>query len=155
MSLFLAVVIPKSPYPASDVNTEKPSIHSSTKTDLEHQPGQRGRKPGKKRGRTPKPLISHPIAAPSKSAEPLKFPKKRGPKPGSKVGKNVVSPKRNKELKRVNSSISIYLGKGRDWSYSPPVYAFKRSFLGSYPYLATYLGVGNIRHWVVWVRNKF
>ncbi|XP_016060666.1 PREDICTED: polycomb protein SCMH1 isoform X5 [Miniopterus natalensis] len=78
------VVIPKSPYPASDVNTEKPSIHSSTKTDLEHQPGQRGRKPGKKRGRTPKPLISHPIAAPSKSAEPLKFPKKRGPKPGSK-----------------------------------------------------------------------
>ncbi|XP_036203134.1 polycomb protein SCMH1 isoform X14 [Myotis myotis] len=78
------VVIPKSPYPASDVNTEKPSIHSSTKTDLEHQPGQRGRKTGKKRGRTPKPLIPHPIATPSKSAEPLKFPKKRGPKPGSK-----------------------------------------------------------------------
>ncbi|XP_074190613.1 polycomb protein SCMH1 isoform X3 [Rhinolophus sinicus] len=78
------VVIPKSPYPASDVNTEKPSIHSSTKTVLEHQPGQRGRKPGKKRGRTPKPLIPHPISTPSKSAEPLKFPKKRGPKPGSK-----------------------------------------------------------------------
>ncbi|XP_025144759.1 polycomb protein SCMH1 isoform X4 [Bubalus bubalis] len=78
------VVIPKNPYPASDVNTEKPSIHSSTKTVLEHQPGQRGRKPGKKRGRTPKPLIPHPISTPSKSAEPLKFPKKRGPKPGSK-----------------------------------------------------------------------
>ncbi|XP_032969926.1 polycomb protein SCMH1 isoform X8 [Rhinolophus ferrumequinum] len=78
------VVIPKSPYPAPDVNTEKPSIHSSTKTVLEHQPGQRGRKPGKKRGRTPKPLIPHPISTPSKSAEPLKFPKKRGPKPGSK-----------------------------------------------------------------------
>ncbi|XP_053775907.1 polycomb protein SCMH1 isoform X5 [Desmodus rotundus] len=78
------VVIPKSPYPASDVNTEKPGIHCSTKTDLEHQPGQRGRKPGKKRGRTPKPLIPHPITTPSKSAEPLKFPKKRGPKPGSK-----------------------------------------------------------------------
>ncbi|XP_024906228.1 polycomb protein SCMH1 isoform X7 [Pteropus alecto] len=78
------VVIPKSPYPASDVNTEKPSLHSSTKTVLEHQPGQRGRKPGKKRGRTPKPLIPHPISTPSKSAEPLKFPKKRGPKPGSK-----------------------------------------------------------------------
>uniref|UniRef100_A0A2K6AT42 Polycomb protein SCMH1 n=1 Tax=Macaca nemestrina TaxID=9545 RepID=A0A2K6AT42_MACNE len=77
-------VIPKNPYPASDVNTEKPSIHSSTKTVLEHQPGQRGRKPGKKRGRTPKTLISHPISAPSKTAEPLKFPKKRGPKPGSK-----------------------------------------------------------------------
>ncbi|XP_066232106.1 polycomb protein SCMH1 isoform X4 [Saccopteryx leptura] len=78
------VVIPKSPYPAPDVNTDKSSIHTSTKTDLEHQPGQRGRKPGKKRGRTPKPLIPHPIATPSKSAEPLKFPKKRGPKPGSK-----------------------------------------------------------------------
>ncbi|KAM5270682.1 polycomb protein SCMH1 isoform 10-T16 [Hipposideros larvatus] len=78
------VVIPKSPYSASDVNTEKPSIHSSTKTVLEHQPGQRGRKPGKKRGRTPKPLIPHPISTPPKSAEPLKFPKKRGPKPGSK-----------------------------------------------------------------------
>ncbi|XP_057166710.1 polycomb protein SCMH1 isoform X7 [Ursus arctos] len=78
------VVIPKNPYPASDVNTEKASIHSSTKTVLDHQPGQRGRKPGKKRGRTPKPLIPHPISTPSKSAEPLKFPKKRGPKPGSK-----------------------------------------------------------------------
>uniref|UniRef100_A0A5F5PRH4 Scm polycomb group protein homolog 1 n=1 Tax=Equus caballus TaxID=9796 RepID=A0A5F5PRH4_HORSE len=78
------VMIPKNPYPASDVNTEKPSIHSSTKTVLEHQPGQRGRKPGKKRGRTPKPLIPHPISTPCKSAEPLKFPKKRGPKPGSK-----------------------------------------------------------------------
>ncbi|XP_042852728.1 polycomb protein SCMH1 isoform X2 [Panthera tigris] len=78
------VVIPKNPYPASDVNTEKPSIHSSTKTILDHQQGQRGRKPGKKRGRTPKPLIPHPISTPSKSAEPLKFPKKRGPKPGSK-----------------------------------------------------------------------
>ncbi|CAH6790802.1 Scmh1 [Phodopus roborovskii] len=73
----------KNPSPASDVNTEKPSIHS-TKTVLEHQPGQRGRKPGKKRGRTPKILIPHPTSTPSKSAEPLKFPKKRGPKPGSK-----------------------------------------------------------------------
>nr|XP_039329514.1 polycomb protein SCMH1 isoform X4 [Saimiri boliviensis boliviensis] len=77
------VVIPKNPYPASDVNTEKPSIHSSTKTVLEHQPGQRGRKPGKKRGRTSKTPISHPISAPPKTAD-LKFPKKRGPKPGSK-----------------------------------------------------------------------
>ncbi|XP_063092270.1 polycomb protein SCMH1 isoform X2 [Cavia porcellus] len=78
------VVIPKTPYPASDVNIEKPRIYSNTKTVLEHQPGQRGRKPGKKRGRTPKTLIPHPISTPSKSAEPLKFPKKRGPKPGSK-----------------------------------------------------------------------
>ncbi|XP_054547113.1 polycomb protein SCMH1 isoform X5 [Talpa occidentalis] len=87
------VVIPKNPYPVSEVNTEKPSIYSSTKTVLEHQPGQKGRKPGKKRGRTPKPLIPHPISTPSKSTEPLKFPKKRGPKPGSKrKPRNLLNP---------------------------------------------------------------
>ncbi|NXM74684.1 SCMH1 protein, partial [Serilophus lunatus] len=78
------VVIPKSPLPASEVNSEKPSMHSSTKTVLGHQQGQRRRKTGKKRGRTTKALIHHPMPAPSKSVEPLKFPRKRGPKPGSK-----------------------------------------------------------------------
>ncbi|KAF1581901.1 Polycomb protein SCMH1, partial [Eudyptes moseleyi] len=78
------VVIPKSPLPASEVNSEKPSMHSSTKTVLGHQQGQRRRKTGKKRGRTTKALIHHPMPTPSKSVEPLKFPRKRGPKPGSK-----------------------------------------------------------------------
>ncbi|XP_042295900.1 polycomb protein SCMH1 isoform X2 [Sceloporus undulatus] len=78
------VVIPKSPFIATDVISEKSNMHSGTKTILEHQPGQRGRKPGRKRGRTPKALISHPNPNPSKTVEPLKFPKKRGPKPGSK-----------------------------------------------------------------------
>ncbi|XP_071655259.1 polycomb protein SCMH1 isoform X3 [Patagioenas fasciata] len=78
------VVIPKSPLPASEVNSEKPSVHSSTKTVLGHQQGQRRRKTGKKRGRTTKALIHHPMPTPSKSVEPLKFPRKRGPKPGSK-----------------------------------------------------------------------
>ncbi|NWZ39097.1 SCMH1 protein, partial [Brachypodius atriceps] len=78
------VVIPKSPLPASEVNSEKPSMHSSTKTVLGHQEGQRRRKTGKKRGRTTKALIHHPMPTPSKSVEPLKFPRKRGPKPGSK-----------------------------------------------------------------------
>ncbi|XP_010003000.1 PREDICTED: polycomb protein SCMH1 [Chaetura pelagica] len=78
------VVIPKSPLPASEVNSEKPSLHSSTKTVLGHQQGQRRRKTGKKRGRTTKALIHHPMPTPSKSVEPLKFPRKRGPKPGSK-----------------------------------------------------------------------
>ncbi|NWI78777.1 SCMH1 protein, partial [Dryoscopus gambensis] len=78
------VVIPKSPLPASEVNSEKPSMHSSTKTVLGHQQGQRRRKTGKKRGRTTKALIHHPMPPPSKSVEPLKFPRKRGPKPGSK-----------------------------------------------------------------------
>ncbi|XP_015739168.1 polycomb protein SCMH1 isoform X2 [Coturnix japonica] len=78
------VVIPKSPLPASEVNSEKPSMHSSTKTVLGHQQGQGRRKAGKKRGRTTKALIHHPMPAPSKSVEPLKFPRKRGPKPGSK-----------------------------------------------------------------------
>ncbi|NXR24026.1 SCMH1 protein, partial [Cinclus mexicanus] len=78
------VVIPKSPLPASEVNSEKPSMHNSTKTVLGHQQGQRRRKTGKKRGRTTKALIHHPMPTPSKSVEPLKFPRKRGPKPGSK-----------------------------------------------------------------------
>ncbi|NXK85941.1 SCMH1 protein, partial [Formicarius rufipectus] len=78
------VVIPKSPLPASEVNSEKPNMHSSTKTLLGHQQGQRRRKTGKKRGRTTKVLIHHPMPTPSKSVEPLKFPRKRGPKPGSK-----------------------------------------------------------------------
>ncbi|XP_053942233.1 polycomb protein SCMH1 isoform X2 [Cuculus canorus] len=78
------VVIPKSPLPASEVNSEKPSMHSSTKSDLGHQQGQRRRKTGKKCGRTTKTLIHHPMPTPSKSVEPLKFPRKRGPKPGSK-----------------------------------------------------------------------
>ncbi|XP_039367253.1 polycomb protein SCMH1 isoform X3 [Mauremys reevesii] len=78
------VVIPKSPFPVSEGSAEKPSMHSSMKTPLGAQPEQKRRKSGKKRGRTPKALIHHPIPTPSKSVEPLKFPKKRGPKPGSK-----------------------------------------------------------------------
>ncbi|NXQ40831.1 SCMH1 protein, partial [Catharus fuscescens] len=78
------VVIPKSPLPASEVNSEKPSMHSSTKPGLGQHQGQRRRKTGKKRGRTTKALIHHPMPTPSKSVEPLKFPRKRGPKPGSK-----------------------------------------------------------------------
>ncbi|XP_039216833.1 polycomb protein SCMH1 isoform X5 [Crotalus tigris] len=78
------VVIPKIPFPAPDVISEKSTIHNSTKSILEHPPGQRGRKPGRKRGRTPKVLTSHPNPNLSKAVEPLKFPKKRGPKPGGK-----------------------------------------------------------------------
>nr|XP_033810744.1 polycomb protein SCMH1 isoform X1 [Geotrypetes seraphini]XP_033810745.1 polycomb protein SCMH1 isoform X1 [Geotrypetes seraphini]XP_033810746.1 polycomb protein SCMH1 isoform X1 [Geotrypetes seraphini]XP_033810747.1 polycomb protein SCMH1 isoform X1 [Geotrypetes seraphini]XP_033810748.1 polycomb protein SCMH1 isoform X1 [Geotrypetes seraphini]XP_033810749.1 polycomb protein SCMH1 isoform X1 [Geotrypetes seraphini] len=80
------VVIPKSPFPP-DISSEKFSMNGSTKTLLGHIPGQRGRKPGKKRGRMPKALLHHVItttAVASKAVEPLKFPKKRGPKPGSK-----------------------------------------------------------------------
>ncbi|XP_020669077.1 polycomb protein SCMH1 isoform X3 [Pogona vitticeps] len=78
------VVIPKSPFSTPDVISEKSTMHSGTKTLLEHHPGQRGRKPGRKRGRTSKALTNHPNFPPSKAMEPLKFPKKRGPKPGSK-----------------------------------------------------------------------
>ncbi|NXN06827.1 SCMH1 protein, partial [Indicator maculatus] len=78
------VVIPKSPLPASEVGSEKPGLQSGTKAALGHQQGQRRRKAGKKRGRATKALSHHPVPAPSKSVEPLKFPRKRGPKPGSK-----------------------------------------------------------------------
>ncbi|XP_070805602.1 polycomb protein SCMH1 isoform X3 [Pituophis catenifer annectens] len=78
------VVIPKTPFPPPDVISEKGTMHNTTRSILEHLPGQRGRKPGRKRGRTPKVLTSHPNPNPSKAVEPLKFPKKRGPKPGGK-----------------------------------------------------------------------
>ncbi|XP_058051743.1 polycomb protein SCMH1 isoform X8 [Ahaetulla prasina] len=78
------VVIPKTPFPPPDVISEKGTMHNTTRSILEHLPGQRGRKPGRKRGRTPKVLTSHPNPNPSKTVEPLKFPKKRGPKPGGK-----------------------------------------------------------------------
>ncbi|XP_070620102.1 polycomb protein SCMH1 isoform X6 [Erythrolamprus reginae] len=78
------VVIPKTPFPAPDVIPEKSTMQNPTRSILEHLPGQRGRKPGRKRGRTPKVLTSHPNPNPSKAVEPLKFPKKRGPKPGGK-----------------------------------------------------------------------
>uniref|UniRef100_A0A8D0GN01 Polycomb protein SCMH1 n=1 Tax=Sphenodon punctatus TaxID=8508 RepID=A0A8D0GN01_SPHPU len=78
------VVVAKSPFHAPEVNSENSNSHGGTKTVLGPQPGQRGRKPGRKRGRTPKTLIHNPIPAPSKTVESLKFPKRRGPKPGSK-----------------------------------------------------------------------
>uniref|UniRef100_A0A8C5RHG0 Scm polycomb group protein homolog 1 n=1 Tax=Laticauda laticaudata TaxID=8630 RepID=A0A8C5RHG0_LATLA len=83
-SSFMPVVIPKTPFPAPDVISEKSTMHNTPRNILEHLPGQRGRKPGRKRGRTPKVLTSHPNPNPSKAVEPLKFPKKRGPKPGGK-----------------------------------------------------------------------
>ncbi|XP_026558218.1 polycomb protein SCMH1 isoform X2 [Pseudonaja textilis] len=48
------VVIPKTPFPAPDVISEKSTMHNTPRNILEHLPGQRGRKPGRKRGRTPK-----------------------------------------------------------------------------------------------------
>ncbi|XP_070620098.1 polycomb protein SCMH1 isoform X3 [Erythrolamprus reginae] len=48
------VVIPKTPFPAPDVIPEKSTMQNPTRSILEHLPGQRGRKPGRKRGRTPK-----------------------------------------------------------------------------------------------------
>lgn len=128
-SFFLAVVIPKNPYPASDVSTEKPSIHNSTTTVLEHQPGQKKRKQGKKRGRSSKPLIPHPISTPSKSAETLKFPKKRGPKPGSKVGKNVSFPEGIKGSKRITHLFLSTREKCIVGSFLCLVYIFPRVLL--------------------------
>ncbi|XP_069479151.1 polycomb protein SCMH1 isoform X2 [Ambystoma mexicanum] len=78
-------VFPKSPVSASDIGSEKYTMHSSSRNILIHPTGQHGRKIEKKRGRTPKTLLHHLATSPSKSmGEPMRLPKKRGPKPGSK-----------------------------------------------------------------------
>ncbi|XP_007892947.1 polycomb protein SCMH1 isoform X2 [Callorhinchus milii] len=85
------VIFPKNPTPPPpDVSSEKLSMQAPPRCIPEHLPAQRGRKPGRKRGRVgltscgDKPDPQHPIPSPAKTLEPLKIPKKRGPKPGSK-----------------------------------------------------------------------
>ncbi|XP_078538032.1 polycomb protein SCMH1 [Lissotriton helveticus] len=79
------VVVPKSPITASDICSEKLSMQSSARTIRVHPPLQQVCKIDKRRGRTPKGLLHHLVSCASTSiVEPLKLPKKRGPKPGSK-----------------------------------------------------------------------
>ncbi|XP_053310420.1 polycomb protein SCMH1 isoform X2 [Spea bombifrons] len=75
------VAIPKSPLPAAGIAT---AMMRGPKNLLPVVPGRRRRKPGRKKGQLPKALIHQLTTAPPKFREPFHFPKKRGPKPGSK-----------------------------------------------------------------------
>ncbi|XP_056413302.1 polycomb protein SCMH1 isoform X2 [Hyla sarda] len=75
------VAIPKSPAPAAGIAS---GILRGPKTLLPGVPGCRRRKPGRKKGQLPKALAHQLTGQPPKLCEPFRFPKKRGPKPGSK-----------------------------------------------------------------------
>ncbi|XP_069612791.1 polycomb protein SCMH1 isoform X6 [Ranitomeya imitator] len=75
------VAIPKSPAPAAGIAS---GILRGPKTLLPGVPGRRRRKPGRKKGQLPKALAHQLTNQPPKLCEPFRFPKKRGPKPGSK-----------------------------------------------------------------------
>uniref|UniRef100_UPI00398EC69B polycomb protein SCMH1 n=1 Tax=Pristiophorus japonicus TaxID=55135 RepID=UPI00398EC69B len=92
------VVILKNLSVPPELNTEKPNMQASVKAISEQLPLQRGRKRGRKRSRVGQEScehpaeMQHPISSPAnaKPVEPLKIPKKRGPKPGSKRKPRVV-----------------------------------------------------------------
>ncbi|KAG8451221.1 hypothetical protein GDO86_003456 [Hymenochirus boettgeri] len=75
------VAIPKSPLPAAGIAT---SMMRGPKNLLPAVPGGKRGKPGRKKGQLSKALIHQLTSQSSKLCEPFRFPKKRGPKPGSK-----------------------------------------------------------------------
>ncbi|MGH0131147.1 UNVERIFIED_CONTAM: hypothetical protein FKN15_039908 [Acipenser sinensis] len=88
------VVLPKSPSTPLESSSERSSMHPAGRG----APRQRGRKPGRPRGRLPgrlpgiwlhKGAVGQHGAA-GKPVDPVKIPKKRGPKPGSKRKPRVV-----------------------------------------------------------------
>lgn len=83
------VLLPKSLGALTDGSVENPAMHPNP--TVGRPPGQRGRKPGRRKTKVSSPwsqkssvLGAQSIQA-GKGLEP-KVPKKRGPKPGSKVG---------------------------------------------------------------------
>ncbi|XP_072884445.1 polycomb protein SCMH1-like isoform X2 [Hemitrygon akajei] len=82
-------VIPKSLPAPQEGDPEKHSMQASVKSSPEQLAIHRGRKPGRKRSRVGqvgdgKPEMQRAVSSSAKPVEPLKIPKKRGPKPGSK-----------------------------------------------------------------------
>lgn len=94
MCLFIfanVVLLPKSLGALTERSVENPAMHPNP-TVSSRPPGQRGRKPGRRKTKVTGPwnqktsVLAPPSIQPSKELEPVKVPKKRGPKPGSKVG---------------------------------------------------------------------
>lgn len=84
------VVLLKSLGALTDRNIESPAMHPTP--SVGRPPGQRGRKPGRRKTKAPGPWSQKPsvlgqhCVQTGKELEPLKIPKKRGPKPGSRLG---------------------------------------------------------------------
>ncbi|XP_056440952.1 polycomb protein SCMH1 isoform X1 [Gadus chalcogrammus] len=84
------VVLPKTPGPLTDGSVD--AVHPPPAVG--RPPGQRGRKPGRRKTKLPGPwgpkgpgaLAGAQGGPQGKGLEPIKIPKKRGPKPGSKMG---------------------------------------------------------------------
>eukprot|EP00064_Thunnus_orientalis_P006531 superscaffoldBa00000684_g6549 len=84
------VVLPKSLGALTDGSVESPAMHPAP--TVGRPPVQRGRKPGRRKTKVTGPWSQKGSALgpqsiqPGKALEPIKIPKKRGPKPGSKLG---------------------------------------------------------------------
>lgn len=83
-------MLPKSLGALTDGSVESPAMHPTP--TVGRPPGQRGRKPGRRKTKVTGPWSQKGSALgpqsiqPAKGLEPIKVPKKRGPKPGSKLG---------------------------------------------------------------------
>lgn len=90
LSVAAVVLLPKSPGTLMDGNVENSAMHPNP-TANGRPSGQRGRKPGRRKTKavgswSQKSSLLKPAGLQStKEPEPVKFPKKRGPKPGSRV----------------------------------------------------------------------
>uniref|UniRef100_A0A3Q0SFT6 Scm polycomb group protein homolog 1 n=1 Tax=Amphilophus citrinellus TaxID=61819 RepID=A0A3Q0SFT6_AMPCI len=88
------VVLPKSLGALTDGSVESPVMHPSP--TVGRPPGQRGRKPGRRKTKVTGhwsqkgSALGPQSIQPEKAQEPIKIPKKRGPKPGSKRKPRVV-----------------------------------------------------------------
>uniref|UniRef100_A0A3Q3LB73 Scm polycomb group protein homolog 1 n=1 Tax=Mastacembelus armatus TaxID=205130 RepID=A0A3Q3LB73_9TELE len=88
------VVLPKSLGTLTDGSVESPAMHPTP--TVGRPPGQRGRKPGRRKTKVTAPwgqkgsVLGPQSIQPSKDLGPIKIPKKRGPKPGSRRKPRVV-----------------------------------------------------------------
>lgn len=89
-SFAAVVLLPKNPGTLTDGSVENSAMHPNL-TANGRPSGQRGRQPGRRKTKevgswSQKSSLLRPAGLHStKEPEPVKFPKKRGPKPGSRV----------------------------------------------------------------------